>query len=58
MRKLLENPQWNDLKAVKNNRVYYVDTHLWVDGHGMTGHTLILNQIIRNLTELVHSRAQ
>ncbi|WP_145323528.1 helix-turn-helix domain-containing protein [Paenibacillus xylanexedens] len=51
MTKLWESPLWNDLKAVKNNRVYYVDTHLWVDGHGITGHTLILNQIIRNLTE-------
>lgn len=58
MRKLWESPQWNELKAVKNNRVFYVDTHLWVDGHGITGHTLILNQIIRHFTESFHERAQ
>lgn len=51
MRKLLESSQWNELKAVKNNRVYYIDTHLWVDGHGITGQNLILNQLISNLVE-------
>ena len=50
MRKLLESPQWNELKAVRNDRVIYIDTHLWIDGHGITGHKLILNQIIGNLT--------
>lgn len=58
MSKLWESPQWNDLQAVKNNRVFYVDTNLWVDGHGITGHALILNQIVRHLTESHHERAQ
>lgn len=51
MRKLLESSQWNELKAVKNNRVFYIDTHLWVDGHGITGQNLILNQMISNLVD-------
>ncbi|MGJ0439749.1 helix-turn-helix domain-containing protein [Paenibacillus polysaccharolyticus] len=51
MRKLLESSQWNELKAVKNKRVFYIDTHLWVDGHGITGQNLILNQMISNLVD-------
>lgn len=53
MRKLLESSQWNELKAVKNKRVFYIDTHLWVDGHGITGQNLILNQMISNLVDTV-----
>ncbi|WP_434749970.1 helix-turn-helix domain-containing protein [Paenibacillus amylolyticus] len=51
MRKLLESPQWSELQAVKNNRVLYIDTQLWVDGHGIRGQNLILNQMISNLTD-------
>lgn len=53
MRKLWESRQWSELQAVKNNRVLYIDTHLWVDGHDITGQNLILNQIISNLTDAV-----
>jgi ABC-type Fe3+-hydroxamate transport system substrate-binding protein len=49
MKNLVESSQWNDLKAVKNNRVFLVDTRLWVDGHGIIGHKMILNEIVNSL---------
>lgn len=49
MKKLVESFQWNDLKAVKNNRVFLVDTRLWVDGRGIIGHQMILNEIVNSL---------
>ncbi len=58
MRKLLASPQWSQLKAVKNNRVTFIDTHLWIDGHGIAGQQLIQNQIVSHLTETAPERAQ
>ncbi|MBP1993012.1 ABC transporter substrate-binding protein [Paenibacillus eucommiae] len=49
MEKLMESNQWKHLKAVKENRVFYVDTSLWVDGCGVTGHHLIIGQIVSSL---------
>ncbi|SDL49686.1 ABC-type Fe3+-hydroxamate transport system, substrate-binding protein [Paenibacillus sp. OK060] len=49
MKKLVESSQWNDLKAVKNNRVFLVDTRLWVDGRGIIGQKMILNEIVNSL---------
>ncbi|WP_024628596.1 MULTISPECIES: helix-turn-helix domain-containing protein [unclassified Paenibacillus] len=49
MKKLVESSQWNDLEAVKNNRVFLVDTRLWVDGRGIIGHKMILNEIVNSL---------
>ncbi|WP_145332404.1 AraC family transcriptional regulator [Paenibacillus xylanexedens] len=50
LKKLRESPQWNSLRAVKNNCVYEVDTTLWVDGHGITGQKKILDEIVSCLT--------
>ncbi|MEK5445728.1 helix-turn-helix domain-containing protein [Paenibacillus sp. FSL R7-0331] len=44
-RELMESRQWGRLKAVQNNKVFSVDTRLWVDGFGGAGFPLILNQI-------------
>ncbi|GED71934.1 hypothetical protein BRE01_56360 [Brevibacillus reuszeri] len=49
MQKLMANSQWKKLKAVKNKRVFYIDTSLWVDGCGVVGQSIILNQIVRSL---------
>ncbi|MEK4056029.1 helix-turn-helix domain-containing protein [Paenibacillus sp. FSL F4-0087] len=49
MKKLVESSQWNGLEAVKNNRVFFVDTCLWVDGRGIIGHQMILNEIVNRL---------
>jgi len=49
MEKLMKTSYWMNLKAVKNNRVFYVDTSLWVDGCGIAGQTIIMNQIVSSL---------
>jgi ABC-type Fe3+-hydroxamate transport system substrate-binding protein len=58
MNELMRSSQWKHLKAVKMNRVFYVDTRLWVDGWGVAGHTVILNQIVRCLTNQNTNGAQ
>ncbi|WP_338540302.1 helix-turn-helix domain-containing protein [Paenibacillus tundrae] len=58
MNYLTSTPAWNGLKAVRNNRVFYVDTRLWVDGYGLIGHTQILHQIVEKLTNIDHAGAQ
>ncbi|WP_145408318.1 helix-turn-helix domain-containing protein [Paenibacillus xylanexedens] len=58
MNHLTSTPAWNGLKAVRNNRVFYVDTRLWVDGYGLIGHTQILHQIMEKLTNIDHAGAQ
>ncbi|WP_051128171.1 helix-turn-helix domain-containing protein [Paenibacillus sp. HW567] len=50
IRELMESSEWRQLKAVKNNRVFYIDTRLWVDGCGVLGYPIILDQIVRCLT--------
>jgi len=49
MEKLRNTSYWTNLKAVKNNRVFYVDTSLWVDGCGIAGQTIIMDQIVSSL---------
>lgn len=49
MQKLMASSQWKKLRAVKNNRVFYIDTSLWVDGCGVVGIPIIINQIVRSL---------
>jgi len=51
MNKLLQSDQWRNLKAVKNNRVTFIDTALWVDGCSVIGQTIILEEILDNLQE-------
>ncbi|MGG4142485.1 helix-turn-helix domain-containing protein [Paenibacillus algorifonticola] len=58
MSKLIESSRWSTMKAVKNNRVCYVDTNLWVDGFGYTGQTLVLKQIVGHLLDERNVRAQ
>jgi iron complex transport system substrate-binding protein len=33
--KLSKNPLWNDLRAVKNNQVYFLDRNIWAKTHGI-----------------------
>ncbi|MEK3983610.1 helix-turn-helix domain-containing protein [Paenibacillus sp. FSL K6-3166] len=49
MDKLMESEPWRNLKAVKNNHVSYIDTSLWVDGCGVNGQKIIIDQIVSNL---------
>ncbi|REK75171.1 helix-turn-helix domain-containing protein [Paenibacillus paeoniae] len=49
MDKLLESHHWKKLKAVHHDRVFYMDTRLWVDGCGVIGHTKMLGQVISSL---------
>ncbi|MEC0089566.1 helix-turn-helix domain-containing protein [Paenibacillus macquariensis] len=49
MGRLMESDQWRNLKAVKNNHVSYIDTSLWVDGCGVNGQKIIIDQIVSNL---------
>jgi ABC-type Fe3+-hydroxamate transport system substrate-binding protein len=58
MEKLMESSQWKNLKAVNDNRVFYIDTSLWVDGCGVVGHTMIINQIVSSLMSRSNDRAQ
>jgi len=58
MEKLMKTSYWMNLKAVTNNRVFYVDTSLWVDGCGIAGQTIIMDQIVSSLTRDQEERAQ
>ncbi|GGG64563.1 hypothetical protein GCM10010918_18330 [Paenibacillus radicis (ex Gao et al. 2016)] len=51
MQKLLESNCWANLRAVRNDQVFYVDTRIWVDGCGIAGQTLIIDQIVSGLTK-------
>ncbi len=51
MEKLMESSCWTNLRAVRNGRVFYADTRIWVDGCGIAGQSIILNQIVSSLTE-------
>lgn len=55
---LMESSQWKHLKAVQNQRVFYIDTRLWVDGCGSVGYPMILDQIVRSLCDQEVSCAQ
>ncbi|WP_198015891.1 helix-turn-helix domain-containing protein [Paenibacillus sp. HW567] len=46
---LMKHPSWNRLAAVKNNRVYTIDTSLWI-GCGPFGYPLVMEQIVAALT--------
>ncbi|UQZ37683.1 hypothetical protein C2I18_24845 [Paenibacillus sp. PK3_47] len=49
-RKLMESSQWKNLKAARNQQVFYIDTRLWVDGCGTSGYPVILDQIVSFLS--------
>ena len=48
LQELLEGPIWNNLTAVKNNRVYEVDLY-WIRGHGWFGKMAIVDDAVRLL---------
>lgn len=50
MQKLLESDVWQQLKAVQQHQVFDMDTRLWVEGRGITGYKMMLNEIVTNLT--------
>ena len=50
LKELLEGPVWNNLTAVKNDRVYEVDLY-WIRGHGWFGKMAIIDDAVRLLTE-------
>ncbi|MFF2015151.1 helix-turn-helix domain-containing protein [Paenibacillus sp. NPDC058177] len=49
MEKLREGQQWRDLRAVKDGHVFYIDTSLWVDGCGVIGQNIIIDQVVSSL---------
>ncbi|MFF2911343.1 helix-turn-helix domain-containing protein [Paenibacillus sp. NPDC057934] len=49
MEKLSGSQQWKDLRAVKDQRVFYIDTSLWVDGCGVVGQAIIIDQVVSRL---------
>jgi len=50
MNELMQSSVWNNLKAVRMNRVFYVDTRHWVEGCGLDGQAVMLDQIVDALT--------
>lgn len=48
---LMSSKYWRQLDAVQNNRVFHVETGLWVNGCGPIGHAEILRQIIASITK-------
>ncbi|MFC6549284.1 helix-turn-helix domain-containing protein [Cohnella cellulosilytica] len=53
MNELKQSPGWQRLKAVRLNRVFYVDTRQWVEGYGADGQKMLLDQIVAALTASV-----
>ncbi|MDT9720079.1 helix-turn-helix domain-containing protein [Paenibacillus sp. ClWae2A] len=47
MRNLLGSSVWKELKAVQSHQVFDIDTRLWVEGRGIIGQSLILNEIVK-----------
>jgi ABC-type Fe3+-hydroxamate transport system substrate-binding protein len=58
MKKFMESSQWEHVRAVKDHRVFYIDTSLWVDGSGVVGYTMIIDQIVSSLMDSPNNRAQ
>ena len=50
LEELLNGPVWNNLTAVKNNRVYEVDLY-WIRGHGWFGKMAIIDDAVKLLTQ-------
>ncbi|RXZ78528.1 helix-turn-helix domain-containing protein [Paenibacillaceae bacterium] len=46
MEKLKESSQWKNLRAVQHNRVFYIETSLWIDGCGVVGQKIIMEQVV------------
>lgn len=46
-----QHPLWSQLKPVKENKVYEVDSYIWVAGWGMTAANLVLDDLTQHLVE-------
>ncbi|KEK11469.1 hypothetical protein EP18_13040 [Lysinibacillus sphaericus] len=55
---LQNSEQWANLDAVKNNRVFYVDTGLWINNCSVFGKREIMQQIEQAILGSVCSRTQ
>jgi len=49
--KFKQHPLWSQLKPVQANRVYEVDSSIWIAGWGMIGANLILDDLSRHLVQ-------
>lgn len=58
MNKLIESDVWQQLKAVQQQQVFDMDTRLWVEGRGIQGYTMILDEITNNLVPASENSAQ
>lgn len=46
-RQFTQNPLWQQLKAVKCDRVYFVDFEYWIGGEGAIAAKLVLNDLLK-----------
>ena len=58
MHQLIESDIWQQLKAVQHHQVFDIDTRLWVEGCGIQGYTMILDQITTYLNPTSENSAQ
>ncbi|MHA7965440.1 helix-turn-helix domain-containing protein [Paenibacillus sp. CAU 1782] len=54
---LMNHPGWRQLAAVRNNRVYRIDTSLWI-GCGPFGYPLVMEQIVAALSDADSTNVQ
>lgn len=47
--RLQENPLWNKLKVVQNNRVYLVDSDHWYTDHSILGVNALIDDLFKHL---------
>ncbi|WP_107837947.1 helix-turn-helix domain-containing protein [Metasolibacillus meyeri] len=55
---LQESEQWTHLDAVKNKRVFYVDTGLWINNCSVYGKREIMQQIEQSILGSLHPKTQ
>lgn len=58
MNKLIDSDVWQQLKAVQQQQVFDMDTRLWVEGRGIQGYTMILDEITTHLNPTSKNSAQ
>lgn len=51
---LQKSEQWANLDAVKNKRVFYVDTGLWINNCSVFGKRIIMQQIEQSILDVSH----
>ena len=55
---LQKSEQWKNLDAVKNKRVFYVDTGLWINNCSVFGKRKIMQQIEQSILDGVCPKTQ